>query len=114
MGAKETGRMLGRDKARPARKARPPTGLSPGHQALKLINEWSNRRVGCNNNTGSPAKDVFAGSYCLDRLIARFGADAALPNVLVELATRERRADFSRPCGARFADLTARRRGGSP
>ena len=39
------------------------------------------------------------GSYRLDRLIARFGA---------ELAACERRADYSRPCGARFTDLVAR------
>ena len=47
-----------------------------------------------------------AGRYRLDGLIARFGADAALPDVLLELAACERRADFSRPCGARFRDLT--------
>jgi hypothetical protein len=37
--------------------------------------------------------------------IERFGADAALPDVLMALASCERRADFSRPCEARFADL---------
>jgi hypothetical protein len=36
------------------------------------------------------------------------GADAALPDVLLALASCERRADFSRPCGARFTDLAAR------
>ena len=49
-----------------------------------------------------------AGRYGRDRLIERFGADAALPDVLLALASCERRADFSRPCGARFtggADL---------
>ncbi len=46
-----------------------------------------------------------AGSYRLDGLVARFGADAALPDVLMALATCERRRDFSRPCGARFSDL---------
>ncbi len=35
------------------------------------------------------------------------GADAALPDVLLDLAACERRADFSRPCGARFTDLAA-------
>jgi hypothetical protein len=49
-----------------------------------------------------------AGSYRLDGLIARFGADAALPDVLLDLAACERRADFSRPCGARFTDLATR------
>ncbi len=34
--------------------------------------------------------------------------DAALPDVLMELAACERRDDFSRPCGARFTDLAAR------
>src|SRR5208283_4922760 len=46
-----------------------------------------------------------AGSYRRDGLIQRFGADAALPDVLHELASCERRADYSRPCGARFRDL---------
>ena len=32
-------------------------------------------------------------------------ADAALPDVLLALAACERRANFSRPCGARFTDL---------
>ncbi|MGO9429259.1 hypothetical protein [Rhodoblastus sp.] len=49
-----------------------------------------------------------AGRYWLDGLIERFGADAALPDVLLELAACERRADFSRPCGARFPDLAGR------
>jgi hypothetical protein len=47
-----------------------------------------------------------AGSYRRDGLLARFGA-AALPDVLM-LASCERRAEFSRPCGARFTDLAAR------
>jgi hypothetical protein len=34
--------------------------------------------------------------------IARFGADIALPDLLMELAQCERRRNFSRPCGARF------------
>jgi hypothetical protein len=37
--------------------------------------------------------------------VARFGVDAALPDVLMALAACERRRDFSRPCGARFTDL---------
>ena len=37
-----------------------------------------------------------AGSYGRDRLISQFGADAALPDVLMALAECERRADFSR------------------
>ena len=49
-----------------------------------------------------------AGSYRRDGLIARFGAEAALPDVLLALASCERRANFRRPCGARFADLAAR------
>jgi len=48
-----------------------------------------------------------SGRYRLDGLVERFGADAALPDVLLELAACERRADFSRPCGARFTDLVA-------
>ena len=46
-----------------------------------------------------------AGSYRLDGLLARFGADAALPDLLLALASCERRKDFSKPCGARFTDL---------
>jgi len=34
-----------------------------------------------------------------DRLIARFGADAASLDVLMALASGQRRADFSKPCG---------------
>jgi hypothetical protein len=45
-----------------------------------------------------------AGSYRKAGL-ARFGADIALPDLHLALATCERRADFSRPCGARFTDL---------
>jgi hypothetical protein len=44
---------------------------------------------------------VRAGSYRLDGLIARFGAAAALPNVLMAQASCERRADCGRPCAAR-------------
>jgi hypothetical protein len=40
--------------------------------------------------------------------MARFSADAALPDVLMALAACERRKDFSRPCGARFTDLARR------
>ncbi len=46
-----------------------------------------------------------AGRYRLAGPVARFGADAALPDVLMALASCERRKDFSRPCGARFTDL---------
>jgi hypothetical protein len=46
-----------------------------------------------------------AGRYALAGLIERFGADAAGPDVLMELAACERRRDYSRPCGARFTDL---------
>lgn len=46
-----------------------------------------------------------AGRYRLDGLVTRFGADIALPDLLLALAACERRADFSRPCGARFMDL---------
>jgi len=42
------------------------------------------------------------GSYRLDGLMARFGPDAVLPDVLMALATCERQRDFSQPCGARF------------
>ena len=47
-----------------------------------------------------------AGRYRLDGLMQRFGADAALPDVLMALASCDRRSDFSRPCGARFTDWT--------
>jgi hypothetical protein len=49
-----------------------------------------------------------AGRYRLAGLIERFGPDAALPDVLIALATCDRRRDFSKPCGARFTDLAAR------
>jgi hypothetical protein len=40
-----------------------------------------------------------AGSYRRDGLMARFGTDIALPDLLVALSSCERRAVFSRPCG---------------
>jgi hypothetical protein len=46
-----------------------------------------------------------AGSYRLAGLIERFGADAAGPDILMELAACERRKNFSQRCGARFTDL---------
>jgi hypothetical protein len=48
-----------------------------------------------------------AGSYRLAGLIERFGEDAAVPDVLMELAACERRKDFSAPCGVRLADREA-------
>ncbi len=49
-----------------------------------------------------------AGSYRRDGLMARLGPDAALPHILMALATCARRGDFSRPRGARFTDVAAR------
>ena len=46
-----------------------------------------------------------SGSSRRDRLLGRFGPDAALPDVLMALATCDGRRDFSKPCGARYADL---------
>jgi hypothetical protein len=48
-----------------------------------------------------------AGSYRLDGLLTRFGPDAALPGVLMTLATCERRGDFSllRPLDREQYDL---------
>jgi hypothetical protein len=46
------------------------------------------------------------GRYALAGLIERFGADAAVPDVLMELAACERRKNFGDPCGARFPDLS--------
>jgi hypothetical protein len=40
--------------------------------------------------------------------MVRFGADIALPDLLMALASCDRGADFSRPCGARFTDLAHR------
>jgi hypothetical protein len=48
-----------------------------------------------------------------DGLAARFGADVALPDLLVALAQRDQRQDFSHPCGARCTDLGGRFGGGS-
>ena len=47
-----------------------------------------------------------AGRYARAGLIERFGADAALPDVLMDLAACERRNDFSAPCGVKYTDLT--------
>jgi hypothetical protein len=48
------------------------------------------------------------GTYRLSSLLARFGGDAAMPDVLAELAHCDRRGSFSTPCGAKFSDLTGR------
>ncbi len=48
-----------------------------------------------------------AGSYRRDDLMARFGADIALPDLLVALASCDRRRDFTRLCGARYTDLAS-------
>jgi hypothetical protein len=37
-----------------------------------------------------------------DGLLARFGADIAVPDLLADLAQRDRRQDFIHPCGARY------------
>ena len=44
-----------------------------------------------------------AGAYRLETLAARFG-DMALPDVLIALAAREHRGDFSKPCGAAYLE----------
>ena len=38
-----------------------------------------------------------------------YGADIALPDLPVALASSKRREDFSQPCGVRVMDLAARR-----
>jgi hypothetical protein len=58
----------------------------------------------------SPPKPVAkscgrTGSYRRGGLVKRFGGGIALPDVLLELASCERRADFLAPCGARLTDL---------
>jgi hypothetical protein len=68
------------------------------------------RRIGSHRLDEHPRPTVWialrssgrSGSYGRERLIARFGAGAALPDVLLELAACERRADSSRRCGARL------------
>jgi hypothetical protein len=49
-----------------------------------------------------------SGQYRLSSLVAQFGGDAALPDVLAELAHCDRRGSFSTPCGAKFCDLAGR------
>jgi hypothetical protein len=48
-----------------------------------------------------------ARSYRRDGLMARFGQQITLPDLLLALAKCDRRTDFSKPCGARFTDLTS-------
>jgi hypothetical protein len=51
-----------------------------------------------------------SGSYGRDRLLERFGPDIALPDLLlVELASCDRRKNYTRPCGVRYMDLASRR-----
>jgi hypothetical protein len=44
------------------------------------------------------------------RLAGRFGADIILLDLLVDLASWDRRRDFTRPMRARFTDLAAQSR----
>lgn len=48
------------------------------------------------------------GRYRRNSLFAMFGADAALPDVLVALANCPKARDASNPCGAHFPDLVGR------
>ena len=48
------------------------------------------------------------GIYRLDGLMARFGPDIALSDLLRALASCARRGDFSQPCAAQFPDLANR------
>jgi hypothetical protein len=68
--------------------------------AVTAANSSSVREVNCRHGP-----DII-GRYLFNKEM--FGADAALPDVLMDLASCERRKDFSRPCGARFTDLAAR------
>jgi len=60
---------------------------------------------------GSSAKSCRdrAGSYRRDGLLARFGADIALPDLLMAHPRANAGRDFSKPRGARFTDLVGRR-----
>jgi len=53
------------------------------------------RRVDC-------ARSERSGRYRLSSLLARFGGDTALLDVLEPLASCDRRAHFSMPCGAKL------------
>jgi hypothetical protein len=92
-GSRQTKGMSGSDLTRPPRRI---GSRSLGEFPLDVV------RIDC-ERCGR------AGRYALAGLVERFGADAAGPDVLNELAACERRRDFSRPCGARFTDLVARR-----
>jgi hypothetical protein len=48
------------------------------------------------------------GRYRRATLIERFGAEAALPDVLRYVAGYDRASDMSRPCGAHYVDLVPR------
>jgi hypothetical protein len=50
----------------------------------------------------------------IDGLMARFGPDIALLDLLMELAQCERRRYFSKPCGARYTLKMAPCRWGRP
>jgi len=66
--------------------------------------ERKRSRRGARNSMNARGSGV-VGNYRFGGLLARFGQDAALPDVLMALAACERRKDFSRPCGARFTDF---------
>jgi hypothetical protein len=68
-----------------------------------LLRRWRRLRRGPIRIDCEPLRS--SGRYRLAGLIERFGADAAGPDVLMELGACERRKDFSQPCGARFTDL---------
>jgi hypothetical protein len=70
------------------------------------------RRRECVQRSGSSHAplpiDVVVGVAVLGGAVR---ADIVLPDLLVPLASCERRRDFSRPCGARFTDLTSKTAG---
>ena len=81
-------------KGRQAREAEPPNGRVAPRKAQSNIAR--SRTLPIDRKEG---------------LLARFGVDIALPDPLGALSSCERRADFTRPCGARFTDLTSRTAG---
>jgi len=84
-----------------------PSTLTPAVRCAQ-IPVITRRRRECVQRSGSSdaplPTDVVVGVAVLGGAVR---ADIVLPDLLVALASRERRRDFSRLCGARFTDLTS-------
>jgi ATP-dependent DNA ligase len=90
--------------------ARPPAGCDwlheVKHDGYRILARKEGSRVTLWSRHGTNFTDRLPKiAEAVSGVVARFGADIALPDLLVALASWERRADFSKACGAPFTEL---------